>query len=146
MVIHTLGSEFSCIKGTCIHTLFYSSSWFLRPNNESQGHIVCAIFVCFVCIYFKVVHNFWTIKGRDFIFGMFTPIIDPCINSSDLVTLSLTVVFLYSALDFGRKFWTIKDGGFIFGTHFHQWSPFYRHQFIKVSYLLTLTFFFHTDL
>ena len=35
---------------------------------------------------------------------MFTPIIDPCINSSDLVTLSLTVVFLYSALDFGRKF------------------------------------------
>ena len=69
-----------------------------EPGSNDRGHIVFALFVCLsVClsvVNFNLPYNFWTVRDRDFIFGMYTQLMMPfqmTPRSIDLVTLTLTL-------------------------------------------------------
>ena len=59
---------------------------FYAPRSNDMGHIVFVLSVClFVClsvclfvrlsvVNFNLHYNFWTVRDRDFIFGMHTPL------------------------------------------------------------------------
>ena len=62
---------------------------FYAPGSNDRGHIVFVLAVClFVClsvrlsvclsvVNFNLRYNFWTVRDRDFIFGMHTPLMTP---------------------------------------------------------------------
>ena len=54
---------------------------FYAPGSNDRGHIVFVLSVClFVClsvVNFNIPYNFWTVRDRDFIFGMHTPLMMP---------------------------------------------------------------------
>ena len=68
---------------------------FYAPGSNDRGHIVFVLSVClsvclFVClsvVNFNIRYNFWTVRGRDFIFGMHTPLMMPF----QMTTRSLTL-------------------------------------------------------
>ena len=64
-------------------TNFFTSS-FLCPRIEWSGaYCFCpaclsvCLFVCLSVVNFNIRYNFWTIRGRDCIFGMHTPLMIP---------------------------------------------------------------------
>ena len=63
--------------------------FFYAPGSNDRGHIfLSCLFVCLCVVNIILRYNFWTVRDRDFIFGMHTPLPlsnDPKIN--DLVTL-----------------------------------------------------------
>ena len=83
---------------------------FYAPRSNDRGHIVFVLFVCLsvclsvclpvclsVClsvVNFNLRYNFWTVRDRDFIFGMHTSTNNALSNDTkinDLVTLTLTL-------------------------------------------------------
>ena len=65
---------------------------------------VC-LFVCLSVVNFNLRYNFWTVRHRDFIFGMHTPLmtndtLSNDIKINDLVTLTLTLKLTIA-------FWTL---------------------------------------
>ena len=50
---------------------------FLCPRIEWSGHIVFVLSVCLSVVNFNLRYNFWTVRDRDFIFGMHTPLMMP---------------------------------------------------------------------
>ena len=66
--------------------------------------IVC-LSVCLSVVNFDICYTFWTVRGRDFIFGIHTLLImpfqmTPNTKVIDLVTLTLTFAIKIAFLDF----------------------------------------------
>ena len=47
---------------------------FYAPGSNDRGHIVFVLSVCLSVVNFNLRYNFWTVRDRDFIFGMHTPL------------------------------------------------------------------------
>ena len=63
----------------------------------------CFCPVCLSVVNFNICYNFWTVRGRDFIFGMHTPLIMPfqmTLRSMTFMTLTLTFALKIAFLDF----------------------------------------------
>ena len=85
-VVTLLFEVFGGYKGFCHMT---DSNLFLilfnAPGSNDRGHIVfvrsvclsVCLFVCLSVINFNLHYNFWTVRDRDFIFGMHTPLMMP---------------------------------------------------------------------
>ena len=73
---------------------------FVCPRNGIQGHLFFVLSVTLWHKNFNLGHNFWTVRDRDFIFGMHTNetlsndsnINDLVSNVDDLVTLTVTFI------------------------------------------------------
>ena len=50
---------------------------FYAPGSNDRGHIVFVLSVCLFVVNFNLRYNFWTVRDRDFIFGMHTPLMTP---------------------------------------------------------------------
>ena len=50
---------------------------FYAPGSNDRGHIVFVLSVCLSVVIFNIHCNFWTVRGRDFIFGMHTQLMMP---------------------------------------------------------------------
>ena len=56
---------------------------FMPPIEWSGAYCFCPVclsvclFVCLSVVNFNIRYNFWTVRGRDFIFGMHTPLMMP---------------------------------------------------------------------
>ena len=68
---------------------------FYAPGSKDRGHIVFVLSVClFVCLFvclsvvnFNLGYNFRTVRDRDFIFGMHTPLMMPFQMTPSSMTL-----------------------------------------------------------
>ena len=50
---------------------------FYAPGLNDRGHIVFVLSVCLSVVNFNIRYNFWTVRGRDFIFGMHILLMTP---------------------------------------------------------------------
>ena len=80
---------------------------FLCPRIEWSGAYcfcpVClsvCLFVCLSVVNFNHRYNFWTVRGRDFIFAMYTPLMMPFQMTPRSMTLTLTFALTIAFLDF----------------------------------------------
>ena len=97
--------------------IFMDFCGFYAPGSNDRGHIVFVLSVClsvclFVClsvclsvVNFNLRYNIWTVRGRNFIFGMHTN--DAL--SNDLVILNLTFALKIA-------FWVFVAAGGIFSV------------------------------
>ena len=84
---------------------FISIVYFFMPPDRMIGGILflSCLFVCLSVVNFNLRYNFCTLRDRNFIFGMHTPLMTPfqmTPRSVDLVTLTLT-------LKLKIAFWTL---------------------------------------
>ena len=70
---------------------------FYAPDRIIGGILfLSCLSVCLSVVNFNLRYNFWTVRDRDFIFGMHTPLMMPFQNGTkfnDLVTLKLKLAF-----------------------------------------------------
>ena len=72
------GRDFICIF--LVTRPFHGYHNFYALGSNDRGHIVFVLSVLSVCltvVNFNICYNFWTVRGRDFIFGMHTPLMMP---------------------------------------------------------------------
>ena len=70
--------------------VLYAKDTFLCPQIEWSGtYCFCCVclFVCLSVVNFNLCYNFWTVRDRDFIFGMHTPLIMPFQMTPRSITL-----------------------------------------------------------
>lgn len=117
-----------CFRRRCPKTrkLSLCSLLFMRSDRLIPGvYCFCPVclsvclFVCLSVVNFNLCHNFWTIRDRDFIFSMHTPLIKYFQMTSRSMTLwpwlwhMLKIAFSTVC----HNFWSIGDRDFIFGMH-----------------------------
>ena len=52
----------------------FATYYFYAPGSNDWGHIVFVLSVCLSVVNFNLRYNFWTVRDRDFIFGMHIPL------------------------------------------------------------------------
>ena len=62
------------------------------------------VFVCLSVVNFNLRYNFWTVRDRDFIFGMHTPLMTPFEMTPRSMTLKLKITFFYFVAAGGIEF------------------------------------------
>ena len=91
-----------CMRWLQYKKVFIRILHFYAPGLNDRGilFLSCLFVYLSVClsdslsvVNFNLCYNFWTIRDRDFIFGMHTPLMMPCHDTkvNDLVTLTLTL-------------------------------------------------------
>ena len=66
------------------------------PDRMIGGILLSCLFV----VNFNLRYNFWTVRDRDFIFGMHTPLMMPFQMTPRSMTLTFTFVLKIAFLDF----------------------------------------------
>ena len=59
------------------HVFFFFLVDFYAPGWNNRGHIVFVLSFCLSVVNFNPRYSFWTVRGRDFIFGMHTLLMMP---------------------------------------------------------------------
>ena len=77
--------KFSYILRCCI-ALDISSNYY-TPTSIDREHIVFVLSVCLPVVNFNICYNFWTIREKDSVFGIHTPLMKPFTLTSRLMTL-----------------------------------------------------------
>ena len=70
--------DFLPVQSDVPHSL-YSISFISMPPDRMIGDILClsCLFVCLSVVIFNLRYNIWTVRDRNFIFGMHTPLMMP---------------------------------------------------------------------
>ena len=97
--------------------IFCLISYFYAPKSN------CFCPVCLSVVNFNIHYNFWTVRDRDFIFGMHTQLMMPVQMTPKSMTLNLTFVIKRAFLSFVATW----------GTVFH------KHLFFQYLYTLPLS-------
>ena len=120
VVFSVYSKNFYCIT---LHSCVQKNCTFLCPRNGIRGYLVFVLSVCHSVLKknFNFNHNFWTIRDRDFIFGMYIELMKPFQMTPKLIT-SWPWPLTYISKNFNRchNFWTIRGRALLL----HVYIPF----------------------
>ena len=102
--------QLSCSNPLCLHWLSpnFQQKWLNSDNrtifallSNEYGHIIFVLSVCLFVVNIYLHYKFWTVKDRDFMFGMYIQLMMPFYMTPSAMTLWLLM------LTFTYKTWFI---------------------------------------
>ena len=120
--------QLSCSNPLCLHWLSpnFQQKWLNSDNrtifallSNEYGHIIFVLSVCLFVVNIYLHYKFWTVKDRDFMFGMYIQLMMPFYMTPSAMTLWLWCWPLRTKHDL-YCFTLLPSGTYIF---FLQWCP-----------------------